>query len=106
MHRLRQERGGIVGIRAERLGDGDHVDPKLGAQELLVALGLDGVAREAAGVEHEYDVEAALHPVLDQALEAGALVGFAAGLEVEVLLGELHTVVGRIASDRLALPVG
>ncbi len=45
-------------------------------------------------MEDEHHVEAALHRILDQPLEAGALVGFAAGLEVEVLVGKLHAVVG------------
>jgi hypothetical protein len=29
VHGLREERGGIVGVRAQGLGDGDHVDPEL-----------------------------------------------------------------------------
>ncbi|HEV3034329.1 MAG TPA: hypothetical protein VGX72_06035 [Solirubrobacteraceae bacterium] len=69
-------------------------------------LGLDGVPREAAGVEHEHDVEAVLHRVLDQPLEVGALVREAAGLEVEVLLDQPHVVLAGVARDGLALPVG
>ena len=44
--------------------------------------------------------------VLDQALEVGALVRQSPGLEVEVLLDQRHAVLGGIARDRLALPVG
>ncbi|HTR88625.1 MAG TPA: hypothetical protein VMG62_00775 [Solirubrobacteraceae bacterium] len=103
---LREERGGVVGVGAEGLGYGDDVDAELCAQELLVALGLDRVAGEAAGVEHEHGVEAVLHRVLDQALKAGALVGVAAGLEVQVLLDQAHVVVGGVAGDGLPLAVG
>jgi hypothetical protein len=57
-------------------------------------------------VKDEHDVEAVLHRVLDQALEAGALVRVPACLEVEVLLDQRHAVLGGIAGDGLALSVG
>lgn len=105
VHRLRQERRGVVRVGAQWLGDGYDVDSQLGAQQLLVALSLDCVACEAAGVEDEDHVELVLHRILDEALEAGALVGGAAGLEVQVLLDERHAVVGGVPGDGLALPV-
>lgn len=106
MHGLREERGRVVDVGAERLGDGDDLDFELCPQELLVVLGLHGVAGEAAGVEHEHHVEAVLHRVLDQPLEAGALVREPAGLEVDVLIDQPHVVLGRVVRDGLALPVG
>jgi hypothetical protein len=57
-------------------------------------------------VEDEHDLEAALHRVLDQPLKPRPLVREAPGLEVEVLLGQPHPVVGGVPGDRLALPVG
>jgi hypothetical protein len=69
-------------------------------------LGLHGVPGEAAGVEHEHDVEAVLHRVLDESLEVGALVRFPAGLEVDVLINQPHPVLGGVAGDGLALPIG
>ncbi|HEY3960134.1 MAG TPA: hypothetical protein VGL68_06440 [Solirubrobacteraceae bacterium] len=57
-------------------------------------------------MKDEHDVEAVLHRILDQALEAGALVRVTAGLEVEVLLDQRHAVLSGVAGDGLALPVG
>jgi hypothetical protein len=47
-----------------------------------------------------------LHRVLDQPLKVRALIGEPAGLEVDVLLDQLQVVVGGVAGDGLALPVG
>jgi hypothetical protein len=69
-------------------------------------LGLHGVAGEAAGVEHEHHVKAVLHRVLDQPLEVRTLIREPAGLEVDVLLHQAHVVLGGVARDGLALPVG
>jgi hypothetical protein len=106
VHGLRQERGGVIGVGAQGLGDGDDLDPELGAQQLLVVLGLDRVARETAGVEDEHDLKAVLHRVLDEALEVGALVCVPAGLEVDVLLDQLHAVVSGVPGDGLPLTLG
>jgi len=62
--------------------------------------------RETGGVEDEHAVEAVIHRVLDQTLESRALVREPAGLEVEVLLAEGESMVGGVAGDGLALPVG
>lgn len=69
-------------------------------------LGLHGVPREPARVEHEHHVEAVLHRVLHQPLEVGALVREPAGLEVDVLLHQPHAVLAGVAGDGLSLPVG
>jgi hypothetical protein len=76
--RLRQERGRVVDVDAERLGDGDHVDAQLGAQQLLVALGLDRVPREARGMEDQHALEAVRHRVLDQATNQPANASWSA----------------------------
>jgi hypothetical protein len=83
-----------------------RVAPSSSRTRATRSLRLDRVAGEAAGVEHEHDIEAVLHRVLDQPLEVGALVGFASGLEVDVLLDQPHPVVVGVAGDRLALTVG
>jgi hypothetical protein len=57
-------------------------------------------------VEDQDGVELVGHGVVDEALEAGALVGGAAGLKVQVLVDQRQLMVGGVAADRLALPVG
>jgi hypothetical protein len=59
-------------------------------------LRLHGVAREAAGMEHQHNVKAVLHRVLDEPLEVGSLISEAAGLEVDVLLDQPHVVLGGV----------
>jgi hypothetical protein len=57
-------------------------------------------------VEDEDGLEPPGHGVLDEPLEARALIGSASGLEVEVLVDDVETMLLGIAGDGLALSVG
>jgi hypothetical protein len=93
-------------VFAHRLRDRDDTDAQLLTEQLLVAAGLDLVAREPRGVEHEHDVEPALGGVGHETLEVRACLGLApARMKVAVLLGQVEVVLFGEAADALSLRV-
>jgi hypothetical protein len=104
---LGEERRWVGVVFAHRLGDGHDTDAESLAEELLVAPGLDLVAREPRCVEHEHHIELAGGGVGHQPLELRAGLGLPPPrVKVAVLADKVEVVLGGELGDRLPLRVG